>query len=427
MSFEDELGEALRRAGDGFTADRHALVEAGERRGRRLVARRRASVIGGSVLSLALIGTAGAYAGGLLGGADRVEIATPPMPSGGPSGGGGDGIPEPLPQPPRGTGAVSSSQMVEVLKGLLPEGTLSVERANGTDGSAGAGVRGVYDDGQGGAGISLVVTRVDPNGSMANTTTLCTKKATRPDDNCTTEQLADGSKLLIQQGYAAQNHDIDIKEWRAALVTPQGFLVELSAQNALPMETTKASRPNPPLSPAQLRAVVISDKWHPALNDLPAAPQQRQGWTPANPNALRDLKAVEQLEKMVTRMKVPVISKGGESRSGYVVVDDGKGKSLVRLDVVKETGAPDFEGNVPSPNDGIRTKVTQGPAEKGSGVAAWTVDTRYRNGLRVTVTAYNAADQSGKATRETPALTLELLQQITTDPMWFELDHFASA
>ncbi|MFD7630838.1 hypothetical protein ACFV7Q_33255 [Streptomyces sp. NPDC059851] len=426
MSFEDELGEALRRAGDGFTADRHALVEAGERRGRRLVARRRAALIGGSVLSLALIGAAGAYAGGLLGGTDRVEIATPPTPSGGPSGGGGDGTPEPPPQPPRGTGAVSSSQMVEVLKGLLPEGALSVEHANGT-GGGGAGVSGVYDDGRGGAAIRLVLSRVDPNGSMANTTTVCTKKATRPDDDCTTEQLADGSRLLIQQGYSAQNPGIDIKEWRAALVTPQGFLVELSEKNALPMETVKASRPNPPLSPAQLRAVVISDKWHPALNDLPAAAQQPRGWTPANPNALRDLKAVEQLEKMVTKMKVPVISKGGESGSGYVVVDDGKGKSLVRLDVVKETGAPDFEGNVPSPNDGIRTKVTQGPAEKSSGVVPWTVDTRYRNGLRVTVTAYNAADQSGTATRETPALTLELLQHIATDPMWRELDYFASA
>ncbi|MFJ4777998.1 hypothetical protein [Streptomyces sp. NPDC088762] len=423
MSFEDELGEALRRAGDGFTADRHALVEAGERRGRRLVARRRAALIGGSVLSLALIGAAGAYAGGLLGATDRVEIATPPTPSGG----GEDGTPEPPPQPPRGTGAVSSSQMVEVLKGLLPEGTLSVEHANGTGGSGGAGVSGVYDDGKGGAAIRLVVSRVDPNGSMANTTTMCTKKATRPDDDCATEQLADGSRLLIQQGYAAQNPDIDVKEWRAALVTPQGFLVELSEMNALPTETMKASRANPPLSPDQLRAVVISDKWHPALNDLPAAAQQPRGWQPANPNALRDLKAVEQLEKRVTQMKAQVISKGGESGSGYVVVDDGKGKSLVRLDVVKETGAPDFEGNVPSPNDGIRTKVTQAPAEKDSRVVRWTVDTRYRNGLRVTVTAYNAADQSGPATRETPALTLELLQDIATDPMWHELDYFTSA
>ncbi|WP_051858914.1 hypothetical protein [Streptomyces xanthophaeus] len=78
MPFEDELGEALRRAGDGFTADRHALVDAGERRGRRLVARRRASVIGGSVLALAVIGTAGAWTTGLLGGSGRAEVAARP-------------------------------------------------------------------------------------------------------------------------------------------------------------------------------------------------------------------------------------------------------------------------------------------------------------------------------------------------------------
>lgn len=67
MPFEDELGEALRRTGDGFTSEGRDLVDAGERRGRRMVARRRAAVAGGSVLALALIGSAGAYANGLLG------------------------------------------------------------------------------------------------------------------------------------------------------------------------------------------------------------------------------------------------------------------------------------------------------------------------------------------------------------------------
>ncbi|GHE73538.1 hypothetical protein [Streptomyces vinaceus] len=267
MPFEDELGEALRRAGDGFTADRHALVEAGERRGRRLVARRRAAVIGGSVLSLALIGAVGAYAGGLLDGSGRVEIAAPPEPSGGRSGGGGGGAPE---LPPGGTGAVSAAQLVELFKELLPGGTLSVEHANGTDGH-GAGIAGVYDDGKGAVAIKLTLVPVDPNGGLANNATLCRKKDVRPDDACTTEQLADGSRLLTQQGYLAQSPSIDIKEWRAALVTPQGFQVELSETNAPRMETTKSSRPNPPLSPAQLRAVVTSDKWQPALNDMPPA------------------------------------------------------------------------------------------------------------------------------------------------------------
>ncbi|MFJ2825657.1 hypothetical protein ACIO7M_31770 [Streptomyces toxytricini] len=267
MPFEDELGEALRRAGDGFTADRHALVEAGERRGRRLVARRRAAVIGGSVLSLALIGAVGAYTGGLLDGTGRVEIAAPPEPSGG--GSGRSGGPE---LPPGGTGAVSAAQLVEVFKGLLPGGTLSVEHANGTGGH-GAGVAGVYDDGKGGVAIRLTLVAVDPKGSMADIATRCKKKEVRPDDACMTEQLADGSRLLTQQGYVAQNPAIDIKEWRAALVTPQGFLVELSEKNAPPMETTTSSRPNPPLSPAQLRAVVTSDKWQPALNDMPPAVQ----------------------------------------------------------------------------------------------------------------------------------------------------------
>lgn len=153
---------------------------------------------------------------------------------------------------------------------MLPGGTLSVEHANGTDGH-GAGVAGVYDDGKGGVAIRLTLVPVDPNGTLANNAILCKKKDVRPDDACTTEQLADGSRLLTQQGYLAQSPAIDIKEWRAALVTPQGFQVELSETSAPPMETTTSSRPNPPLSPAQLRAVVTSEKWQPALNDLPPA------------------------------------------------------------------------------------------------------------------------------------------------------------
>ncbi|MER7468533.1 hypothetical protein [Streptomyces sp. NPDC097981] len=433
MPFEDELGEALRRAGDGFTADRHALVEAGERRGRRLVARRRAAVIGGSVLSLALIGGVGAYAGGLLDGPDRAEVAMPPSPSGGPSG--GSGTPAPPPTPPRGTGAVSGEQVAEMLKGLLPEGTLTVKKASGTDRSS-AGVTGVYDDGKGGAEIEFSLSRVDPGGSVANVATVCAKKYLGPGDDCTAEQLADGSKLLIEQRLQPPNLGAGLKEWKAVLATPQGYLVRLSESNspfglypgnAPSGSPVEISRTDPPLFPARLKALVTSDKWHPALDDLPAAAQQGKGWSPAKPNALRDLNALQQLEKMVNPMKGAAVSKGGQSGSGYVVVDDGKGKSLIRLDVVKETGAPNFEGNVPPLHDGTQIKVTQGPAEKGKGVVRWTVDSLHKNGLRVTLTACNAADESGPATRETPALTLEEMNVIALDPMWMELDHFALA
>ncbi|MCZ4637809.1 hypothetical protein O3S69_27595, partial [Streptomyces rubrogriseus] len=53
--FEDRLGTALRDAGDGFEADRAALVTAGRARGRRALLRRRAAVVGG-VAGVALAG-----------------------------------------------------------------------------------------------------------------------------------------------------------------------------------------------------------------------------------------------------------------------------------------------------------------------------------------------------------------------------------
>ncbi|MEV7519509.1 hypothetical protein [Streptomyces sp. NPDC091371] len=416
MPFEDELGEALRRAGDGFTTDRYALVEAGEQRGRRLVARRRAGVIGGSVLSLALIGAAGAYTGGLLDGSGpgRTDVAAPvPLPNG--QSGKGTGAPDGKTSG-GGTGSVTGEQLLAVFKELLPGGKLTNTDARGTADPSPA-VSGVYDDGRGKAAIMLGLSRVDPNGSDARQLTECADKNLVEYDDCTTEQLTDGSKLLIEQGYEYPDRRVDTKAWRAVLVTPQGFKVTASEWNAAREKGAGISRPTPPLTPAQLKALVTSVKWHPALNDLPAADKEK-ATRPEGPVGLPDLKGLQALERLVINYEIPVVSKGGENGFGYVVLDDGKGKSLVQLNIAKDSGASDFKANAAPLADGTQVNIAQGPTEKGKGVVQWTADTLRKNGLRVTVTAYNTANQSGAATRETPALTLDQLKELATAPGW---------
>ncbi|MFB7262923.1 hypothetical protein ACFCXH_12245 [Streptomyces nojiriensis] len=410
MPFEDELAEALRRTGEGFTTNPGALAEAGEERGRRR-ARRRAAAAGGSALALVLTATAGAYAGGLFGGSGAegaVPAAAPPA--------------TPRADGRRtGTGAVTADRMIGNLKSLLPGGRLTEPKARGTDDELGPRVGAVYDDGKGPAAISLRLQRVDPFGSQARAHTECEDRNLQSYDDCRTEQLSDGSRLLLHQGYEYPDRRTDTKVWRAVLVTVQGFLVDASEWNAAADKDAPVSRTDPPLTIAQLKGLVTSDTWHAALNDLPAADPE-----PApRPEsiALRDRKAVDALEQLMNRLgiTVPIASKGGQGTYyGYVVLDDGKGRSLVQINVQPTANSMLFTDNsaVTTESDGTKVKVTAGPGEKNRGVTQWKVDTLRKDGLRVVLSAFNTADQNGPATRPAPALTAEQLRKIALAPEW---------
>ncbi|MGW6977888.1 hypothetical protein ACWGE1_00325 [Streptomyces sp. NPDC054932] len=412
MSFEDQLGEALRRAGDGFATDRHALAEAGEQRGRRLVARRRAAVVGGSALALAVIATAGAYTGGLLDGpgpTNAVHVAGPPKPSG------GNGQ-----APLTGTGSISAEQLITTLKELLPSGQLTGLEARGTSDELGPWVSGVYDDGKGKAAVAVRLQRVDPKGSHAHAQTECGDKMLVGYDDCRTEELEGGSRLLLRKGYEYPDRRVDTKVWQAVLVTPQGFLVNVSEWNAAAEKGAPVSRTDPPLTTAELKTLATSTTWHPALYDLPAVEPD----VPREPSsaALRDRNAGAALEHLLGGFgsTVPIVSRGGEGTYGYVVLDDGKGRSLVQINVQQGGATPPFTGaGVSTQPDGTKVKVVAGPGEKGGkGVVQWSVDTLRKDGLRVVISAFNTAEQSGAATRQEPVLTLEQIKEIALAPGW---------
>ncbi|MGZ9932461.1 hypothetical protein ACXNSR_21610 [Streptomyces sp. NC-S4] len=409
MTFEDELAEALRRTGEGFTADPGALAEAGEERGRRR-ARRRAAVVGGSALALVLTAGAGACAGGLFGGSGAGGAVHAAAPRATPRAEGRQ----------TGTGAVTAEQMIGNLKSLLPGGRLTEPKARGTDDELGPRVGAVYDDGKGPAAISLGLQRVDPFGSSARAQTECEDENLQSYDACRTEQLPDGSRLLLHQGYEYPDRRTDTKVWRAVLVTVRGFLVDASEWNAAADKDAAVSRTDPPLTIEQLKTLVTSDTWHAALNDLPAADPEPA--PPPESVVLRDRKAVDALEQLMNRcgITVPIASKGGQGTYGYVVLDDGRGRSLVQINVQPNANPSGFTGNsaVAPGSDGTKVKVTAGPGEKDRSVTQWKVDTLRKDGLRVVVSAFNTADQNGPATRPSPALTMEQLRRIALAPEW---------
>ncbi|MCY0957909.1 hypothetical protein [Streptomyces sp. H27-H5] len=484
MPFEDELGAALRRAGDGFVPDRPDLVASGERRGRRLVARRRAAVVGGSALALAVVGSAGVYGGGLLGtGKDGMANVAAPVPTTPPAA-------TPAPQPAQPAGGVTAARLIEIYRQLLSGGRVSDTTARlpgGADQSPNAMVAGVYDDGKGRAAISVGLARTDPHGQAAEDMLECPDPELIPYDSCAVETLPDGGRLNLFQGYEYPDKREPTKLWRAVLVTREGYQVDVSEWNAPAEKGQPVSRPNPPLNKSQLKSFTTSSLWRQILSRLPA-PQQapegtdasdgntghgsspgasagtgtgtgdttgtttdkgkgtgkgtgKGGATPGDPRPsggtgqTPDQGGTDQGDSGqgdaghggtvgVLESGIKILRRSGQPGYGALVLDDGKGASLVQVNVQEGMGEAlkdrmEGAGVIVLP-DGTRVLAEQKSGEKGgSGVVWWSVDTLRPDGRRVVVSAFNTGDQSKAATRAKPILTMEQIKAIALDPKWF--------
>ncbi|MFE5486122.1 hypothetical protein [Streptomyces sp. NPDC056527] len=121
-----------------------------------------------------------------------------------------------------------------------------------------------------------------------------------------------------------------------------------------------------------------------------------------------------------------VTSKGGDGQYAYVVVDDGKGKSLVQVNVQYDMGdeacALYCNGSTTLPDGGFLKLTRQGGEKGGAGVVWWSADTMDRDGFRVVVSAFNAEAQDEKATRAEPALTMAQLKAIVLDARWAKIE-----
>ncbi|MFD7031928.1 hypothetical protein ACFWAR_28265 [Streptomyces sp. NPDC059917] len=485
MPFEDELGAALRSAGDGFVPGRPDLVAAGERRGRRLLARRRASVVGGSALALAVVGSVGAYGSGLIAvgtaSDNRANVAAAPLPNtqtaaaSSPSAG----------QP---GGGVTAARLIEIYRQLLTGGRVSDTAAtvpSGSDQSPNAAVAGVYDDGKGRAAISVGLSRTDPHGQAAEDMLKCPDRKVVPYDACTLETLSDGARLNVFQGYEYPDKREPTKLWRAILVTREGYQVDVSEWNAPAEKGQPVTRTNPPLTKAQLKAFTTSTLWRQVASRLPAPQQASPGTASAadtgtaaapgastgtstgtgttagaTPDRAKDAggstagapqpsggtaqtpdpgdagrgdsdaesahygRTLAVLESLVPKSGVKVLRRAGQPGFGSLVLDDGKGASLVQVNVQEGMGE-DLKDRFNGPGvvvlpDGTRVLAEQKAGEKGgAGVLWWSVDTLRPDGRRVVVSAFNTGDQGKAATRAKPLLTMAQIKAIALDPKWF--------
>ncbi|ELP69989.1 hypothetical protein ACKI1I_17975 [Streptomyces turgidiscabies] len=422
--FEDRLGAALRNAGGAFDADRAALVAGGETRGRRLRTRRRTAVVSGAA-AIALVGVGGALITpwGGDGSGQRSAGAT------GTTVGPGDatGTPSGASTGTADSPTLSGDQLLSTLKELLPEGKLSEESARGTDSKHGPSVYAVFDDGKGAGALSLGFGRVAPGSAQARQATECPDTAFVPYDDCARSTLPGGSALMILKRYEYADRHIDTKLWTATLVTPDGGQVTMSEWNAAAEKGAPVSRPEPPLSSAQLKTLVTDPAWLKVVDTLPEASPSQE--SPATPPGAGTATLLTTLTGLLPKGQgLRVVRKSDEGTEyGYVVVDDGKGESFVQVNVqpnmqdVEDQLFGEGSGAVTLP-DGIKVVVRQGPGDdKGRGLVMRTADAYWPDGLRVVVSAFNSASQVTGPTRENPALTLDQLKAIATDSKWQQL------
>ncbi|MFE2458356.1 hypothetical protein [Streptomyces sp. NPDC059402] len=407
--FEDRLGTALRDAGDGFEADRAALVTAGRVRGRRALLRRRAAVVGG-VAGVALAGVGGAL---VLPADEPVGPARSTVASGG--------------SPTAAATAFSGDDLLRELKSLLPGGTYGEESARGSDHRLGPAAHLVYDDGAGAAAIGVGFGRVEPGSAQVRDLMACPDHNVTPYDDCSSDRLPDGSLLKLYQGYEYPDLRVDTKLWTADLVTTEGQHVSVSEWNSPAEKGAPVSREEPPLSTERLRALVTAAVWREVVDAVPESPKPPRSSAPRTERPEVSGKSVGDTLAALLPKKLDVVAHGGqESEYAYVVVDDGRGRSLVQINV--QYGMADGAGQVYAGGeilpDGTRLVTRQEPGEKaGSGVVMWTVDTLRPGaaGFRVVISAFNTGDQNKDATRVAPALTMEQLRKIALSKEWDEV------
>lgn len=387
--FEGALGDALRRTGDDFSVEGRPLMD-------------------GSVVGFGALYPSGAFGDGS--GQGSAGLAAQPK------------VKETGPSTKSSSGKgpqLSAQQVIERLEEMLPEGKVSGQEGRGTADQFGPYAYLIFDDGKGEAAISVSIGTIDPRGKRAEQHLKLPDKIFVPYDSCWKETLTDGSRLTVVCRYEYSDKRVDTKWWHAYLVTPDGYTVDASEWNAPAQKGAAVSRDEPPLTVGQLRALVISDEWRPVMNALgKAAPEPVQ----QPPAQGQDGQAILRKLRSLLPVSAKVASERGDDGYAYVVVNDGKGASLVQVNVQPNMSGVEeelFGSGAEVLPDGTKVVTHRGPGEKGgAGVVMWTADTIRTDGLRVVVSAFNSGSHHAAATRQTPALTMQQLKSIATSGKW---------
>ncbi|MFE9854878.1 hypothetical protein [Streptomyces sp. NPDC005780] len=400
-SFEDDLGAAMKHTGEEFSVAGRPLLDGGVARGRRRTVLRRSAAVTGSVAALAVIGLGGSFVTGGIGSSQNAGEV--------------------------GGASADLSPVARTLAALLPEGQLSEQPVSGVGAAddrksprpPGASV--VYDDGHGKAALLVSLNRQNP-GQVNEDELSCPDGNLNTFEACSATKLKDGSRLVLFKGWEYPDRREETKWWYADLLTPEGYRISVSEWNAPAEKGAPVSRSTPPLSLDRMKELVRAEEWRPLVASLPEPEEQ----APAQP-APKGLSGAAILDRLTAQLPDGLTVKASgkqEAEYAYVVVDDGRGKSFVQINVQPDMSGVEgdlFGAGTEVLPDGTKVVTHEGPGEKGgAGVKMRQADTMRPDGFRVVISAFNAANQNEAATREEPALTLAQLRKIATSKVWLK-------
>lgn len=246
----------------------------------------------------------------------------------------------------------------------------------------------------------------------------CPDTAYHPFSRCKQHVLPGGGRLIQDQSPRSQDQPAGAMVLTALRTDPNGGQILVTEANAPGAVATGIE--SLPLTLAQLSAIATSSAWSSIVSTIPSPPT-------GAPLAVRIPRmSGQQISRILTDTlptRLHVSQASGSEGFGHVVVNDGRGKSLVAVNV--QQWRPDapamkqlFEKSETLP-DGTRVATRQGPASgDGHSAIAWTVDTFRRNGLRVVISAVNAPAYHLPASREQPAIPIKELKEIALVAAW---------
>ncbi|MGW2618169.1 hypothetical protein [Streptomyces sp. NPDC001500] len=392
MPFEDELGKLLNDTARAFTADRNALAESSLVRGRRRLARRRASAVAGSALAVVLATTAGVQ---LVDGRD-----------------GRTGGPASAPKGAYGHFAVSAKAMRNILQnGMAAVPGIAVEQpqlqaTGSTEASRPATASIVFGDGFGAADVSLSVRRVDPSQTDLKKLITCPPKEDSPFEDCTTQPDNRAAKGYTEAGKAG-----GIKRWEVTLLSSHGYLIEVATHNVA-STTASGNAPvtrNPRMTAGRLRdlAAFVDGSFTPA-----GEPSSLGTVEPGSKSKRGDILP---LLKDLLPKRLHILSEDGTGSDGHVVLVDPKTGQRTYVEAVRVAGDKEvWNETLP---DGTQVGTRSLPGRQ-PGVVQLRVDARRMNGLWMSVSAYNAASPDSTKSGDAPLLTAAELKAVATSRTW---------
>ncbi|MFB4194057.1 hypothetical protein [Streptomyces carpaticus] len=415
--FEQELGALLRQTGGGFEPDPARLTEAGLRRGRARVFRRRAGVMGGAA-AVALLSVGAVQ---LTGGGSGTPVA--------------DDVPQ------------SREDMVETLAGMLPGG-IEILASEATS-PLGAEEPGIFlhlgDSIPGDATLGVVIHRWAMEGWEDS---LGCVVPDIPGYRCAQEELSDGAVLSrSREDWLDENDELDSRQWMATLEVPDGNADASWARTvtvSFEKEMAVLDDPDgyhPLIDQDQLAEIATAPVWQEVfdlLEETYGAPDIDTGpeLVDVPPEVLRDLFRSLVPGRLDITEDVQQPSGPGEI---YLVVDDGQGPGYVSVMLwgpydIHTPYDPDWEepsesweedeycGSDPLA-DGVRLDYCDlGPSVDDS-LGVWTVSLYLPDGASMDITVSNSAgiDDPDAPTRSDSPLTMDELRELAAAPEWRDL------